>query len=242
MKVADLGRLIIFRLTGDPGMKLKLVLLSFLLVSVALAQNYVSPLRFTRPNRSNLLTWTNRVCAKVPVYQVLRSTNLATTNWQHFLYVTNATSTAFSPLPGRITGCSESTFYKLRWLSDTPMIFSYEFDEGYGLGPCVSGTLTISLANLPNAGTWSFQEDGFCLDGDHPTGNGNFFGMFDNYTVSPHHVRLYLSQGPEASYLDAYLQSTVVNGTCRYTSMTGVFVQGGIVGNELGTFTANRTQ
>jgi len=102
--------------------------------------------------------------------------------------------------------------------------------------------LTISLANLPTAGTWQFQEDGFCLDGDHPTGNGNFLGQFDSYTVAPHHVRLYLSPGPEASYLDAFLQSTIVNGTCMYTGMVGTVVQGGIVSNDLGPFTARRTQ
>src|SRR5215218_6728657 len=90
MKVAESGRIIILRLTGDLGMKLKFVLLSFLLASVALAQVNPSPLRITRPIRGNLLTWTNRICANVPVYQVLRSTNIVQTNWQHFLYVTNA--------------------------------------------------------------------------------------------------------------------------------------------------------
>src|SRR6476660_891544 len=117
-------------------MKFKLVLLPFLSALFALGQTYNSSLRITRPNRDNLLTWTNQICANAPVYQVLRVTNIIQTNWQHFLYVTNAASTPFVPLPGRITDCSESTFYRLRWVSDTPMTFSYEFDEGYGVGPC----------------------------------------------------------------------------------------------------------
>jgi hypothetical protein len=222
-------------------MKLKLILLSFLFAFVTFAQ-VPSPLRITRPNRSNLLTWTNQICANVPVYQVLRSTNLSTTNWQHFLYVTNTNSTAFSPLPGRITGCSESTFYKLRWINDTPMTFSYEFDEGYGAGPCVTGQFTLSLANLPFAGTWHFEETGLCIDGYHPTGNGNFTGFVDTYSVAPLRIRLFFTQGPEASFLDAYLQSTITNGTCMYTGMVGTVFQGGFVSNEIGTFEARRTQ
>src|SRR5687768_1195917 len=142
-------------------MKLKLVLFSLLLATITLAQTSTSPLRITRPNRGNLLTWTNYLYPKAPVYQILRSTNLALTNWTHFLYVTNATSTSFTPLTGRITGCSESTFYKVAWVSDMPMTFQYEFDEGYGAGPCVYGQMTVSL--LSN-GTWNFSDDGFCLD------------------------------------------------------------------------------
>ena len=243
MKVADLVPLTILRLTGDLDMKLKLILLSLLCATVTLAQTYTSPLRITRPNRSNLLTWTNQVCANFPVYQVLRSTNLATTNWAHYFYVTNGTSTTFSDSPGRITGCSESSFFKLRWTSDTPMTFSYQFDEGYGAGPCVSGTLNVTLANLPSAGTWNCQETGFCLDEFHPTGNGTLTGLFLRYTNTPHRVRLYLTSPPDGTFLDAQLQSTISNGTCIYTGMVGTVYQGGFAGeDEIGTFKARRTQ
>jgi hypothetical protein len=123
------------------------------------------------------------------------------------------------------------------------MVFDYEFDEGYGAGPCISGTLRVSLANIPS-GTWQCQDDGFCLDELHPVGSGNFTRGSVDWSVSPHVARLYFSNQPEGgTYLEGPLQTTMVNGRCVYTGMSGTVYQGGFAGfTPIGTFVATRVQ
>jgi hypothetical protein len=222
-------------------MKLKVSMLALLAVSAALvAQDYSSPLRITQFDRSiSLLTWTNRVCANRPVYEMLRTTTV-TGGWQHFFFVTNASSATLTNSQGTGIG---GVFHKLRWAGDTPMVFSYQFDEGYGAGPCVSGELRISLANLPAPGTWQCQENGLCFDGLHPTGNGNLGRGWVDWTASPHRARFFFNGGPEGTYLEGILQGAITNSQCVYTGMVGTVYESGFAGTtELGTFTARRTE
>jgi hypothetical protein len=208
--------------------------------TVLVAQEYSSPLRITRFDRStSLLTWTNRVCAHEPIYEMLRTTTV-TGDWQHFFFVTNASSTTLTNSQGTKLG---GVFHKLRWASDTPMVFNYQFDEGYGAGPCVSGELRISLANLSTAGTWRCEENGLCFDGLHPTGSGNLSRGLVDWTTTPHSARFFFYGGPEGVYLEGALQSTMTNSQCVYTGMVGNVYESGFAGTtHLGTFTARRTQ
>jgi len=223
-------------------MKIKLIIFAALFASLSIAQVlYHSPLRITKFDRATAtLSWTNQVCGNVPVYQLLRTTTV-TGNWQHFSYVTNLRSALLTNSLGTNSG---AVFHKLAWSSDRPMVFAYEFDEGFGFGPCIFGTLRVSLANIPS-GTWQCEDDGFCFDGAHPTGSGNFtLSSVVDWTVSPQIARLYFSNQPEGgTFLEGTLQQTIVNGECAYTGMSGIVYQGGFAGfTPIGTFIATRTQ
>jgi hypothetical protein len=222
-------------------MKTKLIIFAALFASISIAQVlYNSPLRITKFDRATAtLSWTNQVCGNVPVYQLLRTTTV-TGNWQHFFYVTNLRSAPLTNSLGTNTG---AVFHKLAWSSDTQMVFDYEFDEGFGFGPCIDGTLRVSLANIPS-GTWQFEDDGFCFAEEHPTGSGNFTQGSVDWTVLPHIARLYFSNQPEGgTYLEGTLQQTIVNGECAYTGMSGTVYQGGFAGfTPIGTFIATRIQ
>ena len=204
-------------------MKTKLIIFAVLFASLSIAQVFYShPVRITKFDRpTGTISWTNQICGNIPVYQLHRATTV-TGDWQHFAYVTNLRSAP---------------------LADTPMVFNYEFDEGYGFGPCVSGTLRVSLRDIPS-GTWQLEDDGFCFDEAHPTGNGNFVYGYVDWRVSPHLVSLNFTSQPEGgTHLEGTLQQTIVNGECTYTGMSGTVYQGTIAGAfPIGTFTATRTQ
>lgn len=218
-------------------MKTKLIFAAALFTSAACAQvAYRTPLHITTFDRSTAtLTWTNQICANVPVYQVLRSM-VVTGDWQHFFFVTNAQSTVLTNSLGTNGG---SVFHKLDWVADSPMVFSYEFDEGNGLGPCVTGELRVFFRAL---GTWEFEDDGFCVGDAHVTGNGTLHTRDIDWT-SPHMARFDLTSGVNNQFLEATLQSTVTGGQCVYTGMMGTVYQNGFAGaTPIGTFNARRIQ
>ena len=221
-------------------MKTKLTLAAALLASVACGQvPYVSPLRITTLDRGTAtLAWTNHICANMPVYQVLRSIDV-TGAWGGFFFVTNAHSVTLTNSLGTNAG---TVFHKLDWVGDSPMVFSYEFDEGNGLGPCVTGELRVSFRGL---GAWQFAEDGFCFGDIHVTGNGTLRLRSINWSsvALPHMARFDLTSPPENQFLEANLQSTMTGGQCVYTGMVGTVYQDGFAGPmPIGTFTARRTQ
>ena len=215
-------------------MKTACFLLVALFASAARAQVISTPLRITQ-FRPPQLTWTNHIAANLPVYQILRATTV-TGAWEHFFFVTNATSTL---LTNAASSNAPGLFYKLRWVGDTPMTFTYQFDEGVGLGPCISGQMTVSFAGN---GAWNFAEDGFCLDQIHVTGQGTVRPGFFNW-LSPQTAQFHLTSPPNTQFLEATLQSTLTNGTLVYTGMVGTVFQNGTVGpSAIGTFKAKRLQ
>src|SRR5688572_23783357 len=98
-------------------MKVKLTFAAALFGFVLCAQiSYITPLRITMFDRTTAtLSWTNQICANVPVYQVLRSM-VVTGDWQHFFFVTNAQSTALTNSLGTNAG---AVFHKLDWVADS---------------------------------------------------------------------------------------------------------------------------
>lgn len=228
-------------------MKIQVCILASLWVIPAMAQNYFSPLRITSFDRSTgSLRWTNQVGANKPVYEMLRTTTV-TGNWQHFFFITNATSTTLTNSQGADVGSvpvtSGSVFHKLRWHSDTPISFAYEFDEGWGAGPCVSGQITFALGSPPLAGAYQLAETGICIDGFHPTGSGILGRGLVDWTATNHTVRFFFGPGVEGVYFEGILQSTITNGQLAYTGISGIVYESGFAGTtELGTFTAQRTQ
>ena len=172
----------------------------------------------------------------MPVYEVLRST-VVTGNWQHFFFVTNAQSATLTNSLGTNAG---TVFHKLNWIGDSPMVFSYEFDEGNGFGPCITGELRISLRAL---GTWQFNDDGFCFDEIHVTGSGTVRLRTISWGRLPHVAEFDLTPPPDSQFLEATLQTGLTGGQCVYTGMVGTVYQNGFAGaTPIGTFKARRTQ
>jgi hypothetical protein len=221
-------------------MKARLIFGAALFSSIVCAQvPYVTPLSITRfDGATATLSWTNQICANVPVYEVLRSM-VVTGNWQHFFFVTNAQSTTLTNSLGTNGG---AVFHKLDWIGDSPMVFSYEFDEGNGFGPCITGELRVSFRT---PGTWQFADDGFCFDEIHVTGSGTLRPRSLSWAsvALPHMAQFDLTSPPDNQFLEASLQSSVTGGQCVYTGMVGTVYQNGFVGaTPIGTFKARRTQ
>ena len=219
-------------------MKTKLILAAGLFVSIACAQ-VPSPLRITTFDRTTAtLAWTNQACANNPVYEVL-STTIVTGTWQHAFFVTNRTSATLTNPLGTNGG---AVFHKLQWIGEAPITFDYLFDEGFGVGPCVSGKLQLALScDGTTSGSWHFAETGFCIDEGHPVGNGNIYRAVLRTNVMPHSIELFFTPGPEGEFLRGTMQTTTTNGRVQYTGMAGTVYLRGFAGDtELGTFAATR--
>jgi hypothetical protein len=128
----------------------------FAAASTSLAQITIISL-----DRAGTLSWSNRLCTSLPVYDVLRASS-PTGTWQHVAFVTNQTSFTIPNFPG----AEATAFLKLAWVSHAPIEFDYVFDEGYAL-PAVVGRLNLDF--IGGRGPWAFQETEFVIDGLHPT-------------------------------------------------------------------------
>ena len=214
--------------------------MSVLFAVAAVAQiPYVTPLRITAFSRGTAtLEWTNDVAAYIPVYQMLKASS-PTGLWQHFFFVTNRQTTT---LTNSLAG-DGGAFHKLAWFADVPMLFDYAFDEGYGF-TAVTGRLTISFLN-PALSGWVFGDTGFSIDGYHPLGSTNRFGVFFLQPFTNHflHANLTPVVGDHGSFLEGTLQRAFTNGSCVYTGMAGTVYGNTIAGpQQWGTFKARRVQ
>ncbi len=216
-----------------------LQVLVVLVAVTARAQVSNSPVRITGI-RENVLSWTNCTGVPTPVYRLMQSGSV-TGPWQAALWITNESSVTLTNLPT----APEVAFYKTEWAfaSDSPMNFTYSFEEGYGF-PAVVGTVTLnSSAALggTNIGSWSFEEGLLCIDCLHPLGNANFAGGYIDWSGATHTVMLNFTAGSERVYLTGTMQTTTVNGRAVYSGMSGDVYLSGFSGPDLiGTFTAIR--
>jgi hypothetical protein len=193
-------------------------------VSISVAQLVITEL-----DRGGTLSWSNRLCTSLPVYEVLRASS-PTGTWQHVTFVTNQTSFTLVDLPAD----NESAFFKLAWVSHAPLEFDYVFDEGYS-HPAVIGRLSFEF--ISGGGLWAFHETEFVIDGLHPVGAGRvvrmqFFGDL---------LRVYLEPILDGGvYLEGALQSMPDASGCIYTSYTGKAYEADFSGGgaEIGTFIA----
>jgi len=193
-----------------------------------------SPVRITSYNRATaVLSWTNYVCANLPVYELLRA-NSPTGGWQHVFYATNAQSLVLTnrgSTPGAV-------FHRIGWASDTPMVFKYSFDERWGC-PAVTGILNVSLANLASDG-WQLEEWFCAFDRLHPVGSGTFVRGNITATNANHILTLWFNAG---TFLEGTLEQKTTNGHRIYSGIAGTVYRSGVAGNSpIGTFTATRTQ
>jgi hypothetical protein len=244
-------------------MKTKLARLAMFFSSVALAQTpYVSPLRITHFDRSGAaLAWTNSsVCVNVPVYEVLRATS-PTGSWQHFAFVTNAETTLLTNSLGEEPG---AIFHKLAWVKDSPMLFDYAFDEGYGF-ISVTGRLSLNFCAIgTNFGTWFCENTEYVIDGEHPTAhnpcghglhslcpppreqgawsgphpfqNGGLGVSGTNYGVS-----LFFSGGSEGYSLMGSMRVGNMNGRQTFIGISGFLYLCGFAScDPIGSFVATR--
>lgn len=197
-------------------------------------------LQVLRLDRDGTLAWTNRLCPASPVYEILQAPAV-TGPWQRVTLLTNQSSFALGPVAGDASG---RAFYRLAWLNETPLTFSYAFDEGYGL-PATVGTLNVALRPAAQMGVWSLQETDFVIEGRHPIGSGVLrAGNVGTTPQGQHRVRLYFTGpgGEGAVYLDGELQFGEGPGGCSYTSMSGTVHEVTFGGTEMiGTFSATRT-
>ena len=190
----------------------------------------VAQVTVTSLDRTGFITWTNQLCIRQPVYEVLRSTAI-TGAWEHVVFVTNQTSVALPNFPGP----DPVTFYRLALVSHDPIIFDYVFDEGYGF-PAVTGQFTLSFAGA-GIGVWMFERTDFSIDDIHPVGSGQFSrGLMTGNTLT-----LHLQQIIDGGYyLEGQLATEHGTSGCTYDSFFGsVYEQtfgGG--GEAIGTFLA----
>jgi hypothetical protein len=130
-------------------------LLSFVAFAAlfAAATASLAQLSITSLDRNGTLSWSNRPCTSLPVYEVLHA-GPPTGSWEHVAFITNQTSFT---LPDFSDGAGAG-YYKLAWVSHAPIEFDYVFDEDYGF-PAVIGPL--SLAFTSGSGLWAFEETEF---------------------------------------------------------------------------------
>ena len=144
--------------SGFPDLRFKLIPLMkpmavALVALLAATTTSLAQLAVTSLDRNGTLSWSNRLCTSLPVYEVFYAGSL-TGMWQHVAFVTNQTSFTLPDFPGG----AGAGFYKLAWVSHAPIEFEYVFDEGYGL-PAVLGRL--SLVFTSGGGLRAFQETDF---------------------------------------------------------------------------------
>jgi hypothetical protein len=193
----------------------------------AAATASLAQLSITSLDRNGTLSWSNRLCTSLPVYEVLHAGS-PTGSWEHVAFITNQTSFT---LPD-FSGGAGAGYYKLAWVSHAPIEFDYVFDEGYGF-PAVIGRL--SLAFTSGSGLWAFEETDFVIDGLHPVGAAQVSRM----QLSGNLLRVYLQPILDGGvFLEGTLQSTEDSSGCVYTSYFGMAYEADFSGGgtPIGTF------
>jgi hypothetical protein len=205
-------------------------LLSLGTVLFSLHSACVGQVTVTSLDRTGFLTWSNRLCIRQPVYEVLRSTSI-TGAWEHVVFVTNQTSVALPNFPGD----ASATFYRLAFVSHDPIVFDYVFDEGYGF-PAVIGEFTLSFTG-PGVGVWAFERTDFSIDDIHPVGNGQFSrGLLVGNTLTLHLQQIF----DGGYYLEGQLTTEQGANGCSYDSYFGGVYEQTFAGEgeSIGTFLA----
>ena len=201
-----------------------------LLIGAASIATGVAQLNITSLDRAGKLSWANRICTSLPVYEVLQSDSLAG-NWRHLAYVTNETSFV---VPGSSNGPS---FYKLAWVGHAPIEFDYVFDEGYGV-PAVVGRFNLTFSNEIPHGGWTFAPTELIIDEMHPLGSGRLMARFSGDMLEVILLPLIADGG---FYLQGRLQTTQNATGCVVMSYSGSVIANTIGGGqEIGTFIATK--
>ena len=209
---------------------MKSIFIGLLLGAASIATG-VGQVSITSLDRTGRLSWVNRTCTSLPVYEILQADSLGG-NWRHLAYVTNQTSFVI-PSPS-----GSASFYKLVWVGHAPIVFDYVFDEGYGV-PAVVGRFDLVLSNAGSpGGGWMFAPTELFIDELHPLGTGRLSARFTGDTLQVILVPLIADNG---YYLEGQLQTTQDASGCVFTSYSGVVMANTFGGpQEIGTFIATK--
>ena len=206
--------------------------LASLLIGLTATWASVAQVSITSIDRNGSVSWTNRLCTSLPVYEILQAPSLEG-GWEHVAFVTNQNSFSIPNWPG-VGGTA--AFYRLAWVHHAPIVFDYVFDEGYGVAAVV-GRFNLTFNEVGRQGQWLFEPTDFFFDELHPVGAGQLRAQFSGDLLRLNLTPMIFDGG---FYLEGRLQTTQDASGCVFTQYSGTayeatFAGGGI---EIGTFVA----
>jgi hypothetical protein len=207
--------------------------LASLLIGLTATLASVAQVSITSIDGGGTITWTNRLCTSLPVYEILRADSLSG-GWQHVAFVTNKNSFSLPNLPG---AGGTAAFYRLAWVDHAPIVFDYVFDEGFGV-PAVVGRFNLTFHDVNRQGQWIFEPTDFFFDEVHPVGTGQLRAQFAGDLL---HINLTPMIFDGGFYLEGRLETAQDSSGCVFTQYSGSAYENTFSGgNEIGTFIATR--